>query len=307
MKHQKGRIAVDRHPGRIGCSQIAGALGIAEWSREEDVLHVFRGEPVPEPDEATRKRSLIGLLYEDDIAEYAQADLGVKVRRDTFAHWRDDMPELVCHPDRIIKGGYKGVGRVALEIKTASAYGDSWGDEWSDDIPTQYQLQCVGYVICGVADAVILAAERNHKVTYYWIHPSQETVDRVVAALKDWFAKAADPSYMARPRTAEEIAAIYPYPLVDTDMAADMDLYSKVVEWRQLKEDAANAKAAADVIGAQIMDAMQGHRRLMFGGNKVATIVQQKRRTMDTKRAVELHPELEGEDCWKETTSTFLR
>lgn len=307
MRYQKGRIAVDKHPGRIGCSQIAGALGIAEWTKEEDVLHVFRGEPVPEPSEEARKRMLMGICEEEGIARFAQIDLGIKVQKDSFAHWREDMPELICHPDRIIKGGYKGVRRVALEVKTGSAFGDGWGEEWTDDLPVQYQLQCVGYVICGVADAVLLIAERNHKAYYYWIQPSQETVDRVVAALKDWFAKAADPSYMARPRTAEEVAAIYPYPLVDTDMAADMDLYAQVIEWRQLKEDAANAKAAADVIGAQIMDAMQGHRCLMFGGNKVATIVQQKRRTMDTKRAVELHPELEGEDCWKETTSTFLR
>lgn len=311
MRYEKARLPVDSHPGRIGCSQIAGALGVSNWrDAEVNALLTFRGEPVPEPTEEARKRMWLGAMFEDPIAKFAAMDLDLSVRHDTFAHWRTDLPELICHPDRIIQGGYNGVKRVALEIKTGSAFARDWGDAMTDDLPTQYLLQCIGYVVCGVAEAVLLAAERNHEVTYYWVHPKKETVEAVADAVRRWVDIARNPDYQPMPKSYEEISSEYPFLVRNDVMEAELPLYQKVLEWRDLKAKEKEAKEAADVLAGQIMLEMEGHRTLTFAGEKVATLVEKKAgRSFVKDAAIRKHPELADDpECWKETNrSVYLR
>ncbi len=231
MKYEKAKIDIADHVGRIGCSQLAGALGVSDWKDASiNALRSFRGEPIPEPDEATRERMELGTWYEDPTARLAAKRLGLKIKRDTFAHWRADIPELICHPDRLIVGGFRGVKNVALEIKTASTFAKNWGDEWTDDIPTQYLMQCIGYVICGVAEAVLLAAFKSDSIRYYWVHPTKETVEQVAQAFLKWLENARNPEWIPMPTDPEETKKQYPFLVKEGKKEASFELFATVGE-----------------------------------------------------------------------------
>lgn len=310
MKYEKAKIDIADHVGRIGCSQLAGALGVSDWKDASiNALRSFRGEPIPEPDEATRERMELGTWYEDPTARLAAKRLGLKIKRDTFAHWRADIPELICHPDRLIVGGFRGVKNVALEIKTASTFAKNWGDEWTDDIPTQYLMQCIGYVICGVAEAVLLAAFKSDSIRYYWVHPTKETVEQVAQAFLKWLENARNPEWIPMPTDPEETKKQYPFLVKEGKKEASFELFATVQEWRQIQNEISNLTALKEKRAQEIMLAMEGNKTLTFAGEKIASLVERKAsRTFNKELALKDFPQLSDDKYYKlGSSSVYLK
>ena len=310
MKYLKGKIDVGSHPGRIGCSQLAGALGVSDWKDASlNALLAFRGEPIPEPDEEAKERMELGTWYEDPTAKLAAKRLGLTIKRDPFAHWRADMPELICHPDRLIVGGFRGVKKVALEVKTASAFSKNWGDEWTDDIPTQYLMQCIGYVICGVAEAVLLAAFRSDKIKYYWVQPTRETVEQVARAFLKWLDNARNPEWMPIPVAPEDVKKQYPFLVKEGEKEASFELFKAVQEWRQIQSEISTLTALKEEKASQILLAMEGNKTLTFGGEKIASLVERKpSKTFNKELALKDFPQLSDDKYYKlGSSSVYLK
>ena len=70
---------------------------------------------------------------------------------------------LICHPDRLAVGTVDGK-KVAVEIKSSSAFDSRWGDEGSDEIPMDYLCQSQGYFIHWQLSGISSAQAGNQTV-----------------------------------------------------------------------------------------------------------------------------------------------
>ena len=312
MRYVSRPMDVGSRAGVIGCSDIGAILGVSRFRTRADVLDSFRGVP-KEVDEQTAKVFWMGHRLEEVVADYVREDLCISVSRSVDAEgrelaWsREDMQWLVCHPDRVVDGGWGGFASVDMEIKSTTAYSSGWGDEWTDDIPAEYLLQCVGYRICRGTQAIIQPTFYNNRVYYHIVVPDDELVESVVAGLEEFHGHAVDPEWQPAPETYDEAIRRFPLKARATRIEASAEVAEQVREMRRLQEDRKDIEARIDALKAAVTTAMDGNEELWRGGERLAKLVVSNRRTFDRDRAIEEYPALNGDEYWKTMTITSLR
>lgn len=297
----------------IGCSDIGSIFGVNPWSTEFDLYRKFCGEEQV-LDEKTAKRMWLGHKAEEGlVAPYVSEDFGVELIQPVdengveLAWYREDMPYFICHPDRLIKGSFKDVERVGLEIKTVSANSRGWGDEWTDDIPAQYLLQCTGYVACGVCDAVLLAAYRDMAVYYYWIQPSEELVRAVINSVRDWYERAVSDDYRPAPANFREAIELF-NPDTDSILTANEKQILLVKEMRDLQAQIKELEEKVDGIKTSLIQEMDGYKSMVDeNGQKLCSVIISNRKTFNKDKAIEAHPDLMGDEFYKFSETRTLR
>jgi putative phage-type endonuclease len=166
------------HKGRLGCSEIAKAMGVSPFGTALDLWLEKTGRAEP-PDLTGLLRVDLGNRLEQVVADLYMARFGAKVIRDSREYTDPDLP-LVGHIDRRVLGR-----RAGLEIKTALGRfvnGDDWGTEGTDQIPLPYLTQVMGYLmLTGYEswDVAVLLAGPEFRV--YTVHPDPEAFE----ALRD--------------------------------------------------------------------------------------------------------------------------
>ena len=130
------------HKNRIGCSEVAAALGVSPWQTAYQLWEIKTGRRERD-DIGGLLRIRLGNKLEQVVAELYQERTGNAVMRDRKEYTHPNMP-LVGHIDRRIVGQRKG-----LEIKTSLSkwIWDEWGEEWTDQIPIHYLTQVMSYLL----------------------------------------------------------------------------------------------------------------------------------------------------------------
>lgn len=293
----------DRKGLPIGASSLGAHLGLSTYKTQYDAYLEYKGES-PEPTEEQQKLFDMGHALEDFIAKRIEEEYGLKVQKSNYAYVDPSYPILCCHPDRLVKGLVNGE-RVAIEIKSSSAFDGRWGKEDTDEIPMDYMLQVMGYFICQVpCDVVWLVRFSNNRLTRYIIRPNQELIDDIKAKFQAHVDNL-ESGWIPSPANYEEATTIYHMDTHDA-IEADSAILSAYSELKDIKEQKKALESREDELKTRIVDFMRDKALLMNGGQKLATYKMQSRNAFDSKRFEAEHPDIYSQYI-KTSTAMVLR
>ena len=282
-------------PYSIGCSMLGEVLGVSSFGTPYDAYLKYTGQ-APEPDEETKRRLDMGHDLEEFIARQAEKRYGVRVRKSNFAYKPDDFNDMVCHPDRMVAGEVFGE-RIAMEIKSNTAFDRRWGQEDTDEIPMDYLCQCLGYFICGVpCDAVWLVRFSNNTLYRYIIRPNEELQRTIKEKVIEFVAKVAE-GWVPDPMTYKEATGIYSNPK-EEEIEATPEIAKAIDKLSELKEERLAIEKEEDALKREVVSYMRDRSFLTCNGETIAKYTRISQMRFDAKA-------LERED--PETYSKYLR
>jgi putative phage-type endonuclease len=169
----------------IGGSDAAAALGLSPWRTPLALYLEKLGEAQPFVD---NEAMLWGRVLEPAIRDEYQRRTGRVVARSPraivnpqHAFMRANLDGMTCEP----------VPRV-VEIKTARM-DKGWGEAGSDEVPQQYFLQCVHYMICTgaqLADLAVLIGGQDFRI--YTIRNNPTLTELVVEGEREFWTHVQD-------------------------------------------------------------------------------------------------------------------
>lgn len=275
--------------GQIGCSSIGKWLGLSTYATPYDAWLEYTGN-APEKTPEVQKRLDMGHSLEGFIADETERVYGIRLRKTQFAYKNPSLPFLVCHPDRLVPGKIYGE-RVAVEIKSSSAFDKRWGEPDTDQIPMDYLCQVLGYFICQVpCDVIWLMRFSNNDLTRYIIRPNQELQDQIVERLSEIVRKVAD-GWRPEPTTYKEATAMYNQS-TDGIIEATEEISRTVKELDEVKARKKEIEAEEDELKKKIVAFMQDKKILMHGGEIIAKYSMVTTSRFDSKTFGQDHPDL---------------
>lgn len=274
--------------GIIGCSSIGKWLGVSRYGTPYDAYLEYMGMK-PEPDTEAKERLEMGTALEEFIAKQAEKKYGVKMRR-SQAYADPALPFLICHPDRLVSGSADG-RRIAVEIKSSSAYDRRWGAIGSDEIPMDYLCQVMGYFICGVpCDEVWLVRFSNNTLSRYIVQRDEELMASIVKMLKGIWEKLRA-GWKPDPSSYAEAVNIYT-DITDDSVEASEDIHSAVERIDHIDEQIKELEEAKDSIKARVVSYLDGHSVLTYKGERLAKYSRVEQSRFDSRRFREDHPDM---------------
>ena len=297
----KVRRSVEDRKGVIGASSAAKHLGLSTFGTPYEAYLEYVGQR-PEPTEEEKERMEMGHDLEDFIAKQAEKKFAVKLRKSNYAYIDPRYPHLLCHPDRLMVQENLGE-RIAVEIKSNSAFDKRWGDEDTDEIPMDYLVQVLMYFICAVpCDAVWLIRFSNNKISRYIIRPNVQLQAEIATKLED-IAKRIDSGWIPEASTYEEATKLYNAP-TDGEIEADLTIKETVNRLDEVKAEIKGLKSEEDELKKNIITFMQDRSTLTYQGQTIARYKQIITSKFDSKRFGEEHPDLYTQYL---TTSSYMK
>lgn len=288
----KVKRSVEDRKGIIGFSSGAAFLGLSTFRTPYDAYLEYIGER-PELTDEEKERFEMGHALEDFIAKQAERKYGVKVRKSNYAYINPKYPHLLCHPDRLVAGEIYGE-RIAIEIKSNTAFDRRWGAEDTDEIPMDYLVQVLGYFISEVpCDAVWLIRFSNNQLSRYIIRPNKELQDDIARKLED-IAKRIDSGWKPEPTTFEEAKKIFNAPTKDS-IEADNAIKEIVNRLDEIKSELKGLSSEEEMLKKEIISYMKDRSILTYQGQTLAKYSQITKSGFDSKRFAAEHPDLYAE------------
>lgn len=274
----------------IGCSSIGKWLRVSTYATQYDAYLEYIGEK-PEPAPEQQERLDMGHALEDFIAHQAEKKYGVRLRCSNYAYCDPERPWLICHPDRLASGLVDGK-RVAVEIKSSSAFDSRWGDEGSDEIPMDYLCQCQGYFICTVpCDEVWLIRFSNNRLTRYIIREDRELQETIISSLTSIVDRLSS-GWKPDPDTFEEAAKVFSAVEEGTEKEADESIMKRAEKLHEIDGLIKELETEKDSIKAEIVSYLSGASILTYGGRRIAKYLRVDTERFDSKSFRIDHPEL---------------
>jgi putative phage-type endonuclease len=275
------------HQARIGCSEIAAALGISPWKTPYQLWSEKTGRSAP-ADIGGLLRVDLGNRLEQVVADLYMQRTGTKVIRDNREYHARDVA-LVGHIDRRIVGQ-----RAGLEIKTSLSRfpHDAWGEEGTDQVPLHYLSQCVGYLmLTGYErwDLAVLLAGPEMRV--YQIRPDADIFDGIKNGLRE-FWRYVETDTLPPLISLEDARLRWPVSKGGIVTPGIGTLYHLERLW-ELRAEIAELEAAADACELDIKEAL-GDAEAMVGddGRTLCTWRNQTRRSVDVTLLRQAEPDL---------------
>ena len=167
------------HINRLGCSEIAQALGVSPWGTPLELWQQKTGR-ARRPDISGDLRIRLGHRLEQVVAELYTAETGNRVARDSHSYTLPKLP-LIGHIDRRCVGKRRG-----LEIKTS--LGRFGGHDWTDaddGVPLHYLMQVHGYlVLTGWESWDVAALLAGPALRIYTIQRDPEMADLLIEGVR---------------------------------------------------------------------------------------------------------------------------
>ncbi|MGB2220859.1 YqaJ viral recombinase family protein [Neptunomonas sp.] len=191
----------------IGGSDVAAILGISRWATPLDIFNQKRGYVEP-ADLSTNERVHFGNVLEDVVAQEYARRFNCKVQRRNNPIVHDDLPWMRANLDRVVVGQKK-----VLECKTADAFTVkfNWGESGTDEVPDQYLVQCMHYLICtGWEEADLAVLIGGNRFERYCIQFDPELVAILLERVRDFWINYVLADVPPPPTTLDEINQAYP-------------------------------------------------------------------------------------------------
>ena len=214
----------------IGASEAAAVLGLNPYRTPLDVWLQKKGILEVQETQAMK----LGTRLEPVVAEmYSEATQSVLIPSPTLFYTKN--PVIFATPDRLVKGGNKG-----LEIKTANArMADAWGGENTDEIPQYYLIQtiiCMAVTDLPEWDVAALIGGQDFRI--YNIQRDIELEQSIIERLLQWWETYIvgnhEPDIDSSKSCADYLAQKYPRnfkPLKEADSDTDQ-LINRLAEVR---------------------------------------------------------------------------
>ena len=258
----------------IGSSEIAAILGLNPYQSPLDVYNSKIGDPDRDPGEETPK-TRAGLMVEPVIAQLFERETGYKVQNDNKIRFNDKLPFLRANIDRMIlrPDGYSTPG--VLEMKNTEYRTIA---NWEEDKSGVKQLPI--YYWCQIQHQMLCANwEWGHVYFFVSGYDTRDfRVDPSPVFLKE-MAREADMFWHnnvlkknpPKPRTAEEVAQLFPKSIKDQAVEAGEALYETYVEAFALHQEIKEKEKSFTILKDKITMVLDDSELLTHGGKIIAT------------------------------------
>lgn len=214
----------------IGGSDAGAIMGVSPWKSPVDVYLDKLGLTESSPD---NKATHWGRKLERIVAkEYAERT-GYKLSKPRPVK-HAERPWMMASLDNMATTP-NDENRL-VEVKTANQYmTDKWGDEGTDDVPEEYLLQCVHYmVVTGVfvVDIPVLIGGQDFRI--YTVEYEKELADMLIKRESEFWHNHVLKKIPPPPMSGQDVETLY---AIDNGLAlmATEDQVKRVHELRDLK------------------------------------------------------------------------
>lgn len=177
------------HANRLGCSQLAQALGVTRnFGTRYDLWAEHTGRKTRE-DIGNELRVALGTPMEDVLKPFVEAKLGRKLRRDRHEYVHPSLP-LVANLDfraEALKGEHH---RPVVDMKTSLGWGAKYrfGEDGTDQVDEGVLLQVQGYtLLTGAPVAYVAALVPGPELKLYTIEADQELHEMIEDGVADFW------------------------------------------------------------------------------------------------------------------------
>ena len=179
----------ESHAHRIGCSQLAQALGITRnFGTRYDLWAQHTGRQTRQ-DIGNELRVALGEPMEEVLKPFVEARLGRKLRRDRVEYVHHTLP-LVANLDfraEKVKGERY---RPVVDMKTSLGWGarHRFGEDGTDEVDDGVLLQMQGYtLLTGAPVAYVAALVPGPELKLYTIEADKELHQMIEAGVADFW------------------------------------------------------------------------------------------------------------------------
>jgi len=260
----------------IGGSDAAAAIGLNPYKSPLELYQEKRGEIEP-PDLSDNEAVHFGNVLEDTIANEYFRRTGQNIRRKNQIVIHPRMNWMRANVDRILTGQNK-----ILECKAPGFnQRDQWGEPGTDEIPLQYLVQCVHYMIVGDydgADVAALIGGREFRV--YHIQRDRDLEANIIEKERDFWENHVVPGVPPAPRTIEEVLMLFPKSqgkavIASVEVEQALARMAKVNEEKQaIDEELSNLKTVicTAMNDAEIVKSLTGTTLATWKNDKEKTV-----------------------------------
>lgn len=281
----------------IGGSDAAAVVGLNPWVSPYSLWAEKTGKA---PSFSGSLATEVGTYLEDFVAKKFEAETGKKVRKANQSFLNRQYPFAIANIDREIVGENAG-----LEIKTTSELNLKKFN--GGEYPAQYYCQCVHYMaVTGKNRWYLAVLIGNREFVWFVIERDEAEIAALMAAEADFWKlvkEGTPPGIDGTQATTEAIKAIYSE---SSESKVDLYSYASVLDQyialgKQIKELEEMRDEYANKVKAFMGEAGSGECDRYRVSWKLGT-----RRTFDSKRFSEEHPEIDITGYyWESVTRTF--
>lgn len=251
------------HEHKLGCSEIATALGLSRWKTPYQLWLEKTGRAKPENIDGLLRVEL-GNKLEQVVAQMYAERTGSKLARHAPTLTSERWPYLVGHLDRRIVKARRG-----LEIKThlTRFTSDEWGEEGTDKVPSEYLLQSMGYLMLSGWDSwdlAVLMAGPEFRI--YTIQPDRDLIRWITMGL-DRFWKHVETDAPPNPISFQDAALRWPTS-INKPVHASAQAEALVAELRELKTGIAGLETREKSLELELKILMEDGDLLIDDNNR---------------------------------------
>lgn len=301
------KLDVNERKGIVGASSVGAIIGVSKFPTEYEVYQDFVGI-AREHSTETLEVFEMGHQLEDFIASQAERIYGYKLRKSNFAYYRPETPKIICHPDRLtsINGENWGV-----EIKSSSAFDDSWGTPETDEVPYGYLVQCLMYLYnIPTLKGVVLFRFSNNRLTRYVVKRTEQIeamISSIVARVVEWIDKVENQGYVPACANDNEVKTKYPL-ATDSMVIADEEINESLNEYREKHKEYKELENELKLLKVRITDYMGENGTIVDSNNTFvqATFKNISKVSFDANTFKAENPEMYQKYLKSNTYRTFL-
>lgn len=298
------RDVADRK-GIIGCSQLGSLLNVSSYGTPYTVYKDYIGESDKVFTEEQLESMEMGTAFEDMIARYGAKKYGVEIEAPDKAWVHPEIPQFICHPDRLVVGKVDGK-TIGIECKMVQPYSQGWGEPDTDEVPDGYHLQCLGYISCKVCDEVWLFVMKGNRIYRYIITKNEKLIEIIETEVKQ-FIKNVENGVVYKADTYALVIDEFPEATEGKGKVANDKIMSFVAKYKEKEFQAKQLENEMNLYKAKIAEFMEDAEILRSDiGEKLVTFKNQTSHRLDSKR-LELEKPNIASLYMKETSSRVMR
>lgn len=282
----------------IGGSDAASVVGLNPFSSPYTLWAEKTGKVAPfEGNLATE----VGAYLEEFVAKKFEQETGKKVRRINQSILNDEYPWAIANIDRDIIGEDAG-----LEIKTTSELNTKRFK--NGEYPPNYYCQCMHYMaVTGKKKWYLAVLVGNRDFKIFELERDEEEIKALMEAEKDFWnlvqtntAPAAD----CLKSTSDTLTTLYPQSNGDTVNLFGYE--NELAQYMALNAQIKALEATKDEIGNKVK-AFLGEAGKGENDRYRVSWTTSERKTLDTKKLMADHPEINMDEYYKISTSRTFR
>lgn len=283
----------------IGGSDAGAVIGMnpyksryALWAEKTGKIAGFEGN-------ITTK---VGAYLEDLVAKMFEDETGKKVRRKNRTMVNDLYPHSCANVDRLIVGE-----KALLEIKTTTSI-PIMKQCRGTEFPEAYYAQVVHYMaVTGLEKAYLAVLINCRELKIYELERDQKEIDALMQAEEEFWQLVltnVPPACDGSESTTETLTSLYP----ESDgRVIDLSIVSRELhEYATLSEQIKALTSLKDEKANIIRDYMKTAEKGIYG-NYTVTYGTQNRKSLDTKRLISEHKEINFDDYYTTTQNRVFR